>query len=198
MANRKMSEHILSVPAAHDDIDYVLVRAIAQGDGQALDKLYARHGPGLLAYLTSRLGERQLAEEVLQDVMLAVWKGAGRFRGESKVRTWLISIARYRAINAQRRRRLQQVPLDETIPAQEETGPKGLLERAAEQDELRGAMAHLPVEQRETLELVFYHGLSGPEVAAIQGISVGTVKSRLHRAKKALRKWLHTEESSHA
>ena len=198
MADQKMSEHILSITAAHDDIDYALVRAIAQGDAQALDKLYARHGPGLLAYLTGRLGERQLAEEVLQDVMLAVWKGAGRFRGESKVRTWLLSIARYRAINAQRRRRLPQVTLDETIPVQGENEPQQVLEQSTKQEYLNRAMAHLPAEQRETLELIFYHGLSGPEAASIQGISVGTVKSRLHRAKKALRKWLHMEESTHA
>ncbi len=176
------------------DPDFALVRAIAQGDARAMDKLYTRHGPGLLAYLSSRLGNRQWAEEVLQEVMLAVWQGAGRFRGDSRVLTWLMIIARNRAINAfQRDKSLHDKPLeDETgsIPTQSNAG----LEHNAQLDELRAALTMLSDEQRETLELVFFHGLSNLETAAVLNIPAGTVKSRLFRAKTRLREWLEEKE----
>lgn len=176
------------------DPDYALIRAIAQGDGYAMDELYTRRGPGLLTYLSSRLGNRQWAEEVLQEVMLAVWKSAGRFRGESRVYTWMIIIARNRAINAfQRDKSLSDKPLeDETgaIPAQIDTD----IELRAQLDELRSAVSQLPDEQRETLELVFIHGLSNHETAAVLNIPSGTVKSRLFRAKARLREWLEEKE----
>jgi RNA polymerase sigma-70 factor (ECF subfamily) len=176
------------------DPDYALIRAIAQGDGFAMDELYTRHGPGLLTYLSSRLGNRQWAEEVLQEVMFAVWQSAGRFRGESRVYTWMIIIARNRAINAfQRDKSLSDKPLeDETgaIPAQIDTD----IELRAQLDELRSAVSQLPDEQRETLELVFIHGLSNHETAAVLNIPSGTVKSRLFRAKARLREWLEEKE----
>jgi RNA polymerase sigma-70 factor, ECF subfamily len=74
------------------DPDLRLVHAMAAGDTQALETLYARHGRSILAYLIGQLNDRQLAEEILQDVMLAAWRGAESFRGESKVRkphSWL-------------------------------------------------------------------------------------------------------------
>lgn len=176
------------------DPDYALIRAIAQGDEFAMDELYARHGPGLLDYLSSRLGNRQWAEEVLQEVMLAVWQSASGFRGESRVYTWMIIIARNRAINAfQRDKSLHDKPLeDETgsIPAQSDA----VLEHNAQLDELRAALTKLSGEQQETLELVFFHGLSNLETAAVLNISSGTVKSRLFRAKAQLREWLEEKE----
>jgi RNA polymerase sigma-70 factor (ECF subfamily) len=110
-----MAEQSWTVRSAADDPDLTLLRAVAKGDEGALGELYARRGPSLLIYLIGRLGDRQLAEEVLQDVMLAAWKGAARFRGQSSVRTWLLAIARHRAINAQRKRKLARAPLDESM-----------------------------------------------------------------------------------
>ncbi len=172
------------------DPDFALVRAVAKGDARAMNKLYTRHGPGILSYLCSRLGNRQWAEEVLQEVMLAVWQGAGGFRGDSRVFTWLMTIARNRAINALKRDKSQydQALDDETgsIPGQNDV----VIEHNAQLDELQSALSKLPDEQRETLELVFIHGLSNHETAAVLGIPSGTVKSRLFRAKARLREWL--------
>jgi RNA polymerase sigma-70 factor (ECF subfamily) len=95
-----------------DDPDFPLVQALADGDERALEILYARHGPHLFAYLTGLLGDSALAEEVVQDVMLAAWRGAAFFRGESTVRTWLLAIARRRARRTGRRHTLPQTPLD--------------------------------------------------------------------------------------
>ncbi len=177
------------MPEYTTDPDYALVQAMAVGDLSALDELYTRLGANILNYLTSILHDRALAEEVLQDVMLAAWEHAASFRGESKVRTWLLTVARHRAINAQRRSQPAFVPLDEsTFTA--DTTPLDLFERRSRQETLQAAIQQLPPFHQEILVLIFYHQLSGAEVAEVLGVSVGTVKSRLHRAKEMLRRVL--------
>lgn len=195
-----MADHSPTTPITDGDPDAALVHAIARGDVHALDTLYARLGPGLLSYLTSYLNDRQLAEEVLQDVMLAVWNNAASFRGESKVRTWLLVIARNRAINAHRRKVPQLMPLDDELDFQSgDTSPLEKVERKTQREALHEVLQSMPPTQREILELVFFHQLSGPEVAELLGINIGTVKSRLHRAKEMLRRALQmTGETSNA
>lgn len=174
---------------AEHDPDGGLLRAMANGDVRALDDLYARHGRRLLSYLVGLLGDRQLAEEVLQDVMLAAWRGAGQFRGESQVYTWLLAIARLQALGALRRRKFTSVPLDENLPDGDSGQPA-----AFDREALRAALKRLPTDQRETLELIFYHELTGVEAAAVLGVAPGTIKSRLSRAKSTLRGLLRREE----
>lgn len=171
------------------DPDYALVQQMAGGDLAALDELYTRHGANVLNYLTSILHDRAQAEEVLQDVMLAAWEHAATFRGESKVRTWLLTIARHRAINAQRRVLPNFVPLEESASSADTT-PLEKVERKTRQQRLQAAIQELPPFHQEILVLVFYHQLSGQEVADVLGVSLGTVKSRLHRAKEMLRRVL--------
>ena len=186
MAEReKVDSHVQTDP------DLPLLRAMGFGDAAALAELYRLRGPALLAYLTARLGDRGLAEEVLQDVMLAAWQAAGRFRGQGRVMAWLLAIARTRAINAYHRQvrpHATQVALDEAS-AQESCEPFG-----SHNVELSAGLRTLPAEQREALELVFYHGLSLKETAQVMSVAVGTVKSRLHRARKHLAKWIMEED----
>lgn len=186
MAEReKVDSHVQTDP------DLPLLRAMGCGDAAALAELYRLRGPALLAYLTARLDDRGLAEEVLQDVMLAAWQAAGRFRGQGRVMAWLLAIARTRAINAYHRQvrpHATQVALDEAS-AQESCEPFG-----SHNEELSAGLRTLPAEQREALELVFYHGLSLKETAQVMSVAVGTVKSRLHRARKHLAKWIMEEE----
>ena len=177
--------------------DIWLVERIGRGDATALEALYARHGRALLAYLIGQVGDPHLAEEVLQDVMLAVWRSAAQFRGESAVRTWLLAIARRRAITARQRRPPDEPPLDDRAAA-DDTGPLELVERRSEQRAIRAALRDLPDDQRETLELVFFHGLTGPQAAAVMGVAPGTVKSRLHRAKAVLERVLRLRENADA
>jgi len=180
-----------------DEPDARLVERIARGEPAALDALYARHGRALLAYLIGQVDDAHLAEEVLQDVMLAVWQSAARFRGESAVTTWLLAIARRRAITARQRRPPPAHPLDNQAAASD-TGPVETLERQSEQAAVRAALRALPGDQRETLELIFYHGLTGPQAAEVLGVAPGTVKSRLHRAKAALERILRLQENTDA
>lgn len=179
------------MPEQISDPDLALIEAMASGEVAALNELYTRHGANILNYLTSILHDRQQAEEVLQDVMLASWEHAGEFRGESKVRTWLLTIARHRAINAQRRVTMPLTMLDETTFSADTT-PLERVERKTQEQTLRAAIQQLPPFHQEILVLIFYQQLSGPEVAEVLGITVGTVKSRLHRAKEMLRRVLMT------
>lgn len=177
------------------DPDWAMVRAMADGDVRALNDVYARYGPMLLGFLSARLPTRQLAEEVLQDVMLAVWDNAHKFEARSKVKTWLLVIARNRAINATRRKKLPLIDINQVFDlSSDETGPMEAVVRHEEQDKVRAAIKKLPEGQREVLVLVFYHQLTGPEVAEVLDISEGTVKSRLHRAKENLKGLLAQED----
>lgn len=178
-------QNITQTQATDVDPDLILMQRIAAQDQNALQALYDKHAPGLLYYLSGRLGDTRLAEEVLQDTMLAVWQGAGRFRGECRVRTWLLTIARFRAINVFHRQiapSSRNTPFDDEaqrIVAHPNTLGKYL--------DLNDALSALPEAQRETVELVFYHGLSLEETALVLQVATGTVKSRLHRAKNRLR-----------
>jgi RNA polymerase sigma-70 factor (ECF subfamily) len=191
-----MKQSVVIEPDA-DDPDRCLIRAIAQRDEQALEALYARHGRTLFAYLIQQLGDRQLAEEVLQDVMLAVWKGAPGFRGECRVRTWLMAIARRRASTARQRRTSSALPFDENI------SPDGLRflhnqPHPNAHDDVLGALDQLSCAEREVIVLIFYHDLSGSEVALVMGVPEGTVRSRLRRAKVRLNKLLSEREPTDA
>jgi len=166
--------------------DASLVQRIARGHEDALETLYARHGLTLLTYLVQQLGDRILAEEVLQDMLLDVWKGAVNFRNESTVRTWLFSIARYRALRRRSYRPPEHDPLDDEGIGTED----GLEETIMQRSDVQQAIDQLSAEHREVLNLIFFYDLSGNETAAVLGIPLGTLKSRLWRAKDALRKLL--------
>ncbi|HQZ70441.1 MAG: RNA polymerase sigma factor [Anaerolineae bacterium] len=187
-----------------DDGDALLVRRMAGGDLVAHRALYDRHAADLLRYLAGRVdGGPALAEELLQEVMVVVWRQAAAFRGNSRVRTWLFGIAHHRAANLWRRQRLEsrhQGPaLDDedhpfTVPADGRFGGTDL------RIDLDRALLLLSWEQRAVLELTFYHGLAEQEVAQVLDIAPGTVKSRLYRAKTALRAQLEADDkvASHA
>lgn len=182
-------------PYQEPDPDWMLIRAMADGDVRALNELYARHGGMLLAFLRMRVNSQQLAEELLQDVMLAAWENAARFEARSKVKTWLLVIARNKAINSYRKKQLPIIDINEVFSLHtDDTGPMEAAVKKDRETAVRQAIQKLPEAQREVLILVFYHQLTGPEVAEVLGISEGTVKSRLHRAKEMLRRVLSQQD----
>lgn len=184
------------VPGGVGDEDRTLLRRVSRGDERALEDLYARHGGALFGYLLLLSpGDRGLAEEVLQDTLVAAWRGAGSFRGGSSVKTWLFGIGRRRMRDAQRKRGLP--PLDgegllEALPARE-PGPEEALSRSESGAELERCIGRLSEPHREALALVFFHELSYAEAAEVLGVPIGTVKSRLSNAKRALRGLLEGE-----
>jgi RNA polymerase sigma-70 factor, ECF subfamily len=176
-------------PASHDGAadDAGLLRRIGQGDEDAMAAFYREHGRVVFAQVLLVVGERVLAEEIVQDTMLAIWRGAGSFRGESSVRSWVIAIARRQTGYRLRGRRLRVVN-DAFLADQPGSGPGPevmALDRA-ELAEVRGAIRELAPAHREVLGLAFGSGLSLPEVAGVLEIPVGTVKSRLAAARTAL------------
>ncbi len=187
-----------------DEGDALLVKRMAGGDLAAHRALYERHAADLLRYLAGRLdGSAVLAEELLQEVMVVVWRQAAAFRGGSRVRTWLFGIAHHRAANLWRRQRLEVRHQGPDLDDDEHPFELPVDGRFGDTDrriDLDRALSGLSWEQRAVLDLTFYHGLTEHEVALVLGIAAGTVKSRLHRAKLALRAQFEPEskEASHA
>jgi RNA polymerase sigma-70 factor, ECF subfamily len=167
--------------------DAALLRRIGQGDEGAMAAFYREHGRAVFAQVLLVVGDRAMAEEIVQDTMLAVWRGAGLFRGESSVRSWVIAIARRQTRDRLRRQRLRVV--DNAFLADQPgsaPGPEVMALDRAELAEVRGAIRELAPAHREVLGLAFGSGLSLPEVAGVLEIPVGTVKSRLTAARTAL------------
>jgi RNA polymerase sigma-70 factor (ECF subfamily) len=174
-------------PAVADTQDEI-IGGIAAGDRSALADLYARYERPLFAYLRYLTADVHLAEELLQDTLLAVWRGADGFHGQSSIQSWLFGIARRRVHDAMRRRTLHLV--DETALEtllSHEPEPEDLAVAQAERDEVTAAIARLEPIHREVLLLTFVNELSYQEQAEVLGVPLGTVKSRLCNAKRALR-----------
>jgi RNA polymerase sigma-70 factor, ECF subfamily len=164
---------------------------IGQGDEDAMAAFYREHGRVVFAQVLLVVGDRVLAEEIVQDTMLAVWRGAGSFRGESSVRSWVIAIARRQTRDRLRGQRLRVV--DDAFLADQpgsRPGPEAMALDRAELAEVRRAIRELAPAHREVLGLAFGSGLSLPEVASVLEIPVGTVKTRLTAARTALNRIL--------
>jgi RNA polymerase sigma-70 factor, ECF subfamily len=169
-----------------------LLHRITQGDEDAMAAFYREHGRVVLAQVLLVTGERALAEEIVQDTMLAVWRGAASFRGESSVRSWVIAIARRQTRDRLRGQRLRVV--DDAFLADQPgpgPGPETTALDRAELADVRVAIKELAPAHREVFGLAFGAGLSLPEVAGVLEIPVGTVKSRLAAARVALSRILN-------
>jgi RNA polymerase sigma-70 factor, ECF subfamily len=185
------SGHDTGPPDHHND-EARLLRQIARGDREAMAQLYRLHSKIVLAQIILTVGDRSLAEEILQDTMLAVWRGADTFRGESSVRSWMISIARRQARDRLRRHRPRLVS-DALLTEQPspDPGPDLIALERAEITEVADAIRVLAPAHREVFGLVFGAGLSLPEAAEVLEIPLGTVKSRLAAARAALSRALN-------
>ena len=173
--------------------DRSCLEKICQGDDQALATLFIRHRQALLDYLFRLIGDFGAAEDLVQDVFLIVWRDARRFRGHSKVRTWLFGIAHNLGLMHLRRKRpelLEDVEIEKLIS--DEPDPADLAELVIDAERLTVALASLTASQRAVIELTLYHGLTQAEVAEVLECPIGTVKSRLHYALKGLVLAFHT------
>jgi RNA polymerase sigma-70 factor (ECF subfamily) len=168
--------------------DATLVERLPRNDsGDELRELYRRYSGQLFGFACNALGDRGLAEEVVQDVFARAWRHAGDYDpGRASVRTWLFSIARNRVVDARRRAAVRP---GVTVEAEPESPAE--LDRALEQAVLRwqvaAALARLSPEHREVIRLAHYGGLTLREIAERKGIPLGTVKSRTSYALRSLR-----------
>jgi len=171
--------------------DAALIERIARGDADALAALYDRHAPRVLGLTSRILGDRDEAEDVLQEVFLQVWRSPARFdaaRGSAV--TWLLILARSRAIDRlrslRRRGHDRQVPIDDHPIASGEDLERGA-ENAQEGAAVRRALEALPPDQRRALELAYFDGYTQSEIAQMTGAPLGTVKTRLRQGMMKLR-----------
>ena len=180
--------------AAKISADELLVERIALGDRVAMEALFARHRTSVYRWLVRFVNNTPLAEDLLSEVFLDVWRQAGRFEGRSTVSTWLLSIARYKALATRRRR--TDAELDEHIEAtvaDTSDDPGTALEKKDKSAMLRKCLGGLSTEHREVIDLVYYHEKSVEEVAEIVGTPENTVKTRMFYARKRLAELLKSE-----
>ena len=167
--------------------DEMLIKRIARGDQLAMRTLFGRHRVLLYRWLLRLVRDEALAEDLLSDVFLDVWRQAAAFEARSSVSTWLLAIARYKALSARRRR--TDAELDEKVAstvADTADDPEVALQKKTRAELLRHSVARLSPEHGEVIDLVYFHGKSIKEVAEIVGIAEATVKTRMFYARKKL------------
>jgi RNA polymerase sigma-70 factor, ECF subfamily len=167
--------------------DEVLIGRIANGDRLAMQVLYARHHVRVFRFVVRFVRDEATAEDLISEVFLDVWRQAGRFEGRSAVSTWMLAIARFKALSALRRRPDEELD-EETAGAIEDLSddPGTALEKKDKSAMIRKCLTGLSAEHREIIDLVYYHEKSVKEVADIVGIPENTVKTRMFYARKRL------------
>ena len=173
--------------AVQTSSDEALIARIAEGDKLAMQVLFARHRTPIYRWVLRFVGNETIAEDLLSDVFLDVWRQAGRFEGRAAVSTWLLSIARFKALSARRRR--TEAELDEIIEttvADSADNPEVALQRKSRNELVRAALMKLSPDHREIIDLVYYHEKSVEACALILNIPAATVKTRMFYARKKL------------
>jgi RNA polymerase sigma-70 factor (ECF subfamily) len=170
--------------AAADDAR--LIERITHRDLRAFETLYRAYHPRLTRFLTNMLRRPQLVEEALNDTMMVVWKRPEKFNGTSKVSTWIFAVAYRTALKARSRLR-EHVPESEAPELVDEATPEQDLGHRQVSAILQGAMDRLSPEHRAVLDLTYFHDIGYREIAEILGCPVGTVKTRMHHARKHLK-----------
>jgi RNA polymerase sigma-70 factor (ECF subfamily) len=179
-----------------DADDRRLLERIAERDRVAFETFFHTHGSGVHRFVRDLVRDDGLAEELTSDVMVEVWRNAGKYGGRSRARTWVFGIAHHKAIDALRKRRATLVPLDDLLGvAAAGATPEEAALRADDRRHLDAALASLSAEHRAVLELTYVEGFSQKEIADIVDVPVATVKTRAFYAKQRLRDALATAEN---
>jgi RNA polymerase sigma-70 factor (ECF subfamily) len=167
--------------------DEALISRIATGGRLAMQVLYARHHVRVYRFVLRLVGNTTTAEDLISEVFLDVWRQAGNFEARSAASTWLLAIARFKALSAMRRKPEEE--LDEEMAGAIEDpadDPEATVQKKDKGEILRKCLTALSPEHREIIDLVYYHEKSVEEVAGIVGIPEATVKTRMFYARKKL------------
>ena len=173
-----------AMPAACDE---ALIARIAADDKLAMRALFARHHLRIYRFVLRFIRDSQLAEDLISEVFLEVWRHAGKFEARSAATTWLLSIARHKALSRLRRR--SDARLDDATGAaitNTADDPEVTIRKKQQGEILRTCLARLSPDHREIVDLVYYQGMAIGEVAEIVGIPASTVKTRMFHARKRL------------
>jgi RNA polymerase sigma-70 factor (ECF subfamily) len=178
---------------ARDNSDEALIGKIASGNRLAMQVMFARHHTRVYRFVLRLVGNHALAEDLTSEVFLSVWRQAHRFEARSAATTWLLAIARYKALGELRRRSeasSEEGNVDISDPAAD---PEAAFEIKHRGEILRRCLTRLSREHREIIDLVYYHEKSVQEVAQIVGIPGNTVKTRMFYARRKLSELLEAE-----
>jgi len=168
-----------------DDAD--LLERIVKGDRLALQVLFARHNVQTYRFLLRLVGDEALAEDLVSEVFLDVWRNAHQFKGNSRVTTWILGIARFKALSALRRRKDDALDDDAAAAIPDSADdPEIAVEKKDRVAILRRCMSHLSLAHREIIDLAYYQDKSINEVAEILGVPENTVKTRMFHARKRM------------
>jgi RNA polymerase sigma-70 factor (ECF subfamily) len=173
-----------SVPETSDE---ALIGLIAGGDKRAMQVLYCRHNVRVYRFIARLTGNASLAEDLVSEVFFDVWRQADAFEAKCQVSTWLLAIARYKALSALRRRSDEQ--LDDVMAATIEDPSDDPETTVYNQDRsaiVQKCLSQLSPAHREVIDLVYYHEKSVDEVAQIVGVPAATVKTRIFYARNKM------------
>lgn len=165
----------------------LIARIAAQRDLRAFEQLYRIYHPRLTRFLSNILRRPQLVEEALNDALMVVWRRPEAYNGTSKVSTWIFAIAYRVALKARSKNdEPMEDPKAEARPSLE-VGPEQEFSRRQTQEVLAAAMGQLSAEHRAVVDLTYFHEAGYREIAEILDCPVGTVKTRMHHARKHLK-----------
>jgi len=182
--NAAARKHIADARATSDEM---LLESIAEGGRTAMHVLYSRHNVRVYRFVLRMVRDTTMAEDLVSQVFLDVWRTASQFEGRSQVSTWLLSIARFKALTALRQRKHEDIDQDDVLEiADDADTPEASLDRSNTSAILRACVAKLSPAHREIINLVYYHEKSVEEAGAIIGIPQSTVKTRMFYARKQL------------
>jgi RNA polymerase sigma-70 factor (ECF subfamily) len=176
---------------ARERLDETLLQSIAAGDKLAMRVFYQRHNVRVYRFLSRLIGNASVAEEIVSEVFLNVWRQAGSFEANCRATTWLLAIARNKAMSALRRRSEAQLDDDRAAGiADPGDDAETVLDREDRGKIIRACLTQLTPAHREIIDLVYYHEKSVAEVARIVGAPKSTVKTRMFYARSHMAKLL--------
>jgi RNA polymerase sigma-70 factor (ECF subfamily) len=171
--------------------DENLISFVGQGDAEAFTILYDRHGRAAFSLAYRVMGERQAAEDLVQDAFLKLWRSATSFRPErGSVRTWILSIVHNRGIDqlrSQVSRRRTQDKIEASAPRSQPSEAFAEAWRNSQRDQVREAMNTLPPEQLKILELAYFSGYTHVQISGLLDVPLGTMKGRMRLGLKKMR-----------
>ena len=178
--------------------DEELISFVGRGDAKAFAVLYDRHSRPAYSLAYRMMGERQTAEDLVQEVFLKVWRGAGSYRAErGSVRTWLLSIVHNRGIDQLRSlasRRRMQAKIEASAPKSQPSEAFAQSWRNSQREQVREALKTLPEEQLKILELAYFSGYTHVEIAGLLELPLGTVKGRMRLGLKKMRDYFDSQD----
>jgi RNA polymerase sigma-70 factor (ECF subfamily) len=173
--------------------DEALMDAIAAGDRGAMRSLYLRHNARVYRFVLRLTGDAASAEDIVSEVFLEVWRQAAAFKARSRASTWILAIARYKALSALRGRSHELLDDGAAMAVADPTDDaETMVEHQDRSEIIRKCLSQLSAIHREVLDLVYYHEKSVDEVAEIVGVPASTVKTRMFYARRRMQDLLQS------